>query len=99
MFGVEVEGGGVVLGDEDSVEDDEDELLDVIGATIVVVVSVVSVVVEMDVEGGGWLDVEVEVDVVGRTTTTVVMTCIHPTPLQAYPGRQHPPPGFCGQLV
>lgn len=94
VFGLEAGGGGVVLGDED--EEGADEVLDgtVTGGRTVVVVSVVSVVVEIIVAGGGWLEVEDDVDEVGTTTMTVVMTCIHPTPLQAYPGRQQPPPGF-----
>lgn len=94
VFGVEV-GGGVVLGDE--VEVVEDELLVMTAGMIVVVVSVVSVTVEIEVDRGCVL--EEVVDVVGTITTTVVMTCIQPTSSHAYPGKQHPPPESCGQLV
>lgn len=105
VFGVEVEeevdvvGGGVVVVVVE-VSVGKGLLLVVgtgIGAGIIVVV--VSVLIE---GGGGVLEgielVEIAEDVV-VTTTTAVDTAIHPRSSHAYPGRQHPPPGFCGQSV
>lgn len=56
-----------------------------------------SVTAVVAVEGGG-VDVEVLVGAaVGVTVTVTVL--MHPTSKQEYPGMQHPPPGFSGQLV
>lgn len=67
---------------------------------VVGVVTTTTVVVPDVGEGGGFVvDVEgsgvvLDVEGVGTMTTTVVETCTHPTPWQAYPGKQQPPPGF-----
>lgn len=92
LGGVEVLGGGTVVV-EVEVE------VEIVGVILLVLgggggggTTAVAVVVVEDID-------DVLLEGVGTTTTIVVITCMHPMPSHVYPGRQQPPPGFCGQLL